>query len=191
MRDFWMELDFSVARGKISSSSVLAHIRRSKALLTKVSLKNISAPSTQKVLEYVSRCPRLEHLELFDPYNNQAVYELFKGSKRLKTLIISADTVVPQEYLAKFLASLPLVERIEVHKAKSSPETKAQWPSKLPHLRSITIGSIEPSRPIGHTPALYIPRREDVLLLNPYCRTDELTYAVHRLPNCEFGRAAA
>ncbi|KAH8431145.1 Leucine Rich Repeat domain protein [Aspergillus melleus] len=163
MRDFWMELDFSVARGKISSSSVLAHIRRSKALLTKVSLKNISTPSTQKVLEYVSRCPRLENLELLDPYNNQAVYELFKGSKRLKTLIISADTVVPQEYLAKFLASLPLLERIEVHKAKSSPETKAQWPSKLPHLRSITIGSIEPSRPIGHTPALYIPRREDTI----------------------------
>ncbi|PLB49609.1 hypothetical protein P170DRAFT_510138 [Aspergillus steynii IBT 23096] len=174
MRDLWMELDFSIARGKIHWSSVRAHIRRSTAMLTKVTLKNISTPSTQRVLEFVSRCPKLEHLELMDPYSNQAVYTLFKGSKRLKTLVVSADTVVPQEYLAKFLASLPLLERIEVYKTKSSPQSKAEWPSKLPHLRSITLGSIEPSRPTGHVPALYIPRREHPSIPYPLANLEEL-----------------
>lgn len=182
MRDLWMELDFSIARGKIHWSSVRAHIRRSKALLTKATLKNISTPSTQKVLEFVSRCPRLEHLELMDSYNNQAIYDLFKGSKRLKTLVISADTVVTQEYLTKFLTSLPTLECIEIHRSKASPQSKAQWPSKLPHLRSITLGSIEPSRPTGHVPALYIPRREDVLLLRPTLSASLTDNPQHSIP---------
>ncbi|THC98714.1 hypothetical protein EYZ11_001777 [Aspergillus tanneri] len=163
MRDLWMRVDFSSARGRIHWSSVRAYIRRSKAMLTHVTLKNISTPSTQRVLEFVSRCPRLEHLELLDPFNYQVVYDLFKGSKRLRSLVISADTAIPQEYIAKFLACLPLLDRIEVHKAKSSPQSKAQWPPNLSHLRSITLGSVEPSRPTGHVPALYIPRQEPSL----------------------------
>ncbi|KAF9886425.1 hypothetical protein FE257_011457 [Aspergillus nanangensis] len=173
MRDLWMRIDLSDARGKIHWSSVRALIRRSKAMLTHAVVKNVSTSSTQRVLEFFSRCPRLESLDIWAQFGCQSFYELFKGSKRLKSLMISGEMTVPQEYISKFLASLPALERVEIHRTKSSPQSKAQWPSKLPHLRSITLGTIESSRPSEHVPALYIPRREDSLP-STVCNLEEL-----------------
>jgi F-box/TPR repeat protein Pof3 len=129
-------------------------------MLTHAVVKNLSARSIDRVLLFFSRCPRLEYLEIWMPFGCQAFHDLFKGSKRMKTLKISAEMTVPQEYIAKFLTSLPLLERIEIFKAKSSLASNVQWPSKLPHLRSITLGTTEGSFPGGHTPPLYIPRQE-------------------------------
>ncbi|KAG2419788.1 hypothetical protein HFD88_004584 [Aspergillus terreus] len=161
MRELWMRIDLSGARGKIHWSSVRAYINRSKAMVTSAVVKNLSVPSTKRVLEFFSRCPRLEDLEIWAQFACQDFYELYKNSKRLKRLMISDDIPIPQEYIAKFLEALPLLERIEIHKTKSSPQFRTQWPSTLPHLRSITFGTVEPSRPSNHVPALYIPRRDD------------------------------
>ncbi|KAF7594397.1 hypothetical protein BBP40_009378 [Aspergillus hancockii] len=163
MRDLWMRLDLSGARNKISWASVKACIGRSKAMLTHAVVKNLFPKSIDRVLLFFSRCPKLEYLEIWLPFNCQAFYDLFKGSKRMKTLKISAEMTVSQEYIAKFLASLPLLERIEIFKAKCSPASNVQWPSKLPHLRSITLSTTEGSFPGGHTSALYIPRQEPLL----------------------------
>ncbi|KAE8146734.1 hypothetical protein BDV25DRAFT_132689 [Aspergillus avenaceus] len=163
IRDLWMRVDLSGARNKVHWSSVRACIRRSKALLTHAIVKNLSTSSSQRVLEFFGRCPRLEYLEIWTQFGCQAFYDLFRGSRRLKTLIISGQMVVPQEYIVKFLESLPLLERLEIHKTKTSPSSKVQWPSKLPHLRTITFGTTEGSWPRGHTSALYIPRREESL----------------------------
>ncbi|BAE64344.1 unnamed protein product [Aspergillus oryzae RIB40] len=85
---------------------------------------------------------------------------MFKGSRRMKTLIISRDMPVPQEYITKFLGSLPLLENIKIYKARTSPSSKVQWPSELPHLRSIILGTTEGSWLNGHTSALHIPRKQ-------------------------------
>ncbi|KAL4897454.1 hypothetical protein BDV59DRAFT_167756 [Aspergillus ambiguus] len=174
MRDLWMRIDLSGARGKIHWSSVRAYINRSKVMLTSAVVTNLSVPSTKRVMEFFSRCPRLEDLEIWTPFSCQDFYELYKNSKRLKRLMVSSDIPVPQEYIAKFLAALPLLERIEIYQAKSSPQSKATWPSTLPHLRSITFGTIEPSRPSNHVPALHIPSREDASRPCPITNLEEL-----------------
>ncbi|KAB8278060.1 hypothetical protein BDV30DRAFT_204040 [Aspergillus minisclerotigenes] len=160
MRDLWMRIDLTGARSKIHWCSVRAYIRRSKSMVTHAIVKNISSSSAERVLQFFSRCPRLEYLEVGTPFSCQNFYEMFKGSRRMKTLIISRDMPVPQEYITKFLGSLPLLENIKIYKARTSPSSKVQWPSELPHLRSIILGTTEGSWLNGHTSALHIPRKQ-------------------------------
>ncbi|KAL2830097.1 hypothetical protein BJY01DRAFT_261042 [Aspergillus pseudoustus] len=158
MRDLWMRLDFSRARSKIHWSSVLSYIRRSKAMLTQAVVTNLTKASIRKVLEYISRCPNLQHLEILCPFGSECVYELFKGCKQLKFFLISAETPIPQSTLTKLLSSLPNLEHIEIHKATKSREADVQWPPSLSKLQSITLGTTESSITENYLPALYIPR---------------------------------
>ncbi|KAF4213192.1 hypothetical protein CNMCM8980_010482 [Aspergillus fumigatiaffinis] len=167
IRNLWMRIDLSDARGKIHWPSVRAYIRRSKAMLTHAIVKNVSTPSTQKVLEFFSRCPNLEHLEIWAQCKPDILYDLYKGSKGLKTLIISGHTALPQETIGKFLQTLPLLERLEVHDAKPSNLARVQWPEKLPSLKSITFGGmVAASAPDVQAPALHLPQGLSTCLPN-------------------------
>ena len=144
------------ARGRVHWTSVRSYIRRSKGMLTHAIVKNISAQSTQRVLEFISRCPHLVHFEFWDFHDPAAFYELFKGSKQLKTLVVSAHMPMAQERIVGFLNGIPHLERIEIHNAKPSPRTRMEWPSNLPNLKSITFGS-EDVEPPSFGPALFVP----------------------------------
>lgn len=150
-------MDLSEARGKIHWTSVRAYVRRSRGMLTQAIVKNVSSPSTQRVLEYLSRCPQLDHLEFWDSHDPAAFYELFKGSKRLKTLVVSAHMTVAQERITGFLHNLPLLERIEIHSTRPSISERYSWPLKLPNLKSITLGSKELPPNALYSLALEIP----------------------------------
>lgn len=142
-----MHLDFSRARGKVNWTSVRACIRRSKAMFTGAVIANMATPSTPKALQLLSRCPNLEYLELQSPFGGADFYDLFKDSKRLRTLITSADVHVPEQYTVKFLTSLPLIERIEIHNINAPRHAPMpmpfflQWPRELPNLKRITLGA--------------------------------------------------
>ncbi|PYH49672.1 Leucine Rich Repeat domain protein [Aspergillus saccharolyticus JOP 1030-1] len=159
MRDLWMRLDLSEARRKASSRAIRTYIQRSGVMLTHATLTNVAGPSQDKVLEYLSRCPKLEHLEIGDAIQrHDGLFDQFKGCKQLRTLIIAKGTPVSQENITKFLTSLPTLERIEIHNAQPSLETKVQWPSHLPMLRSITLSTEEAAvPPPGRVAALYLP----------------------------------
>ncbi|KAL4784531.1 hypothetical protein BJX76DRAFT_367621 [Aspergillus varians] len=161
MRDLWMRIDFSSARSKIHWSSALAYIRRSKAMLTQAIVTNLTKASIRKVLEFISRCPNLQHLEILSPSSSDNIYNLFRGCKQLKVLLVSAETTIPQATFTKLLTSLPKLERIEIHKATKSRESDVQWPTSLPTLQSITLGTTESNVLENYTPALYIPRLID------------------------------
>jgi F-box/TPR repeat protein Pof3 len=136
-----MHLDFSRARGKVYWTSVRAYIRRSKAMLTGALIANMATPSTPKALQLLSRCPNLEYLELRDTFAGADFYDLFKNSKRLRTLITSADAHLSDECSVKLLNTLPLIERIEIHNIKSPRSCSLQWPRELPNLKRITVGT--------------------------------------------------
>ncbi|PYI36756.1 RNI-like protein [Aspergillus indologenus CBS 114.80] len=159
LQDLWMRLDLSEARRKATSRSIRTYIQRSRAMLTHAMVTNIATTSHGKVLEYLSRCPKLESLEIGDPIQrHDGLYDHFKSCKQLKTLVIAKGTPVSQENIANFLASLTNLERLEIHNAQPSPETKVRWPAHLPNLRSITLateGAAVP--PPGRVAALYLP----------------------------------
>ncbi|OJK01465.1 hypothetical protein ASPACDRAFT_116226 [Aspergillus aculeatus ATCC 16872] len=159
MRDLWMRLDLSEARRKVSSRSIRTYIQRSRTMLTHAMVTNIATTSHEKVLEYFSRCPKLESLEIGDPIQrHDGLYNQFKSCKQLKTLVVAKGTPVSQENIANFLGSLTNLERLEIHNAQPSPETKVRWPSHLPNLRSITLSTEEAAvPPPGRVAALYLP----------------------------------
>ncbi|KKK26834.1 hypothetical protein ARAM_003398 [Aspergillus rambellii] len=175
IRDLWMRLDLSGGRGKIHWSSVLAYIKRSKAMLTQAIVNNLSGPSVRRALEYISRCPNLEHLEIWSSFSPEGIFELFKGCKKLKVLLVSANTNTPQSTITKLLSSLPRLERIEIHQATKSHQSDVKWPASLPNLRSITLSTVESAvSPEGFLPALHLPRLTDPSTPLPISNLTEL-----------------
>ncbi|KAJ5464560.1 uncharacterized protein N7458_000246 [Penicillium daleae] len=162
MTNLWMHIDLTGARGKVPWTAVRSYIRRSKAMLTHATIKNLSTASTPKTLEFLSRCPRLEHLELWVSHDCKDFYQKFKGSKKLKSLVLSADLPISHDYFGRLLADLPKLERIALWNVKSSNMdlyNSGQWPKYLPNLKSITLASRQnvPQPTAQHMPALSVP----------------------------------
>lgn len=110
-------------------------------------------------MEFLSRCPRLEHLELWVDYDYKEFFEKFKGCKQLKSLTLSPDIPVPHDYFGRLLIELPRLEHIALWSVKPSRHAftdSGQWPQTLPNLRSITLGSQQPASPTL-LPALSVP----------------------------------
>lgn len=149
MQRLWMKIDLSGARGKIPWTAMRSYIRRSKGMVSHAIIKNLVGPSTRKAIEFLSRCPRLEHLELWVTHDQKDIYEKFKGCKTLKRLILSADIKSNSNYLKGFLTELPRLECIELWDIQEVPmmDMDGNWPRYLPNLRSITLASRHSVRP--------------------------------------------
>ncbi|KAJ5580189.1 uncharacterized protein N7459_006174 [Penicillium hispanicum] len=177
----WMRIDLSGARGKVPWTAVRSYIRRSKAMVSHAIIKNLVGPSTPKAIEFLSRCPRLEHLELWVTHDQKDIYERFKGCKTLKSLILSADIISNRDYLAKFLTELPRLERIELWNTRGGLTPDPRWPQHLPNLKSITVAS-QQSVPGGipdylhpmHVPGIEIPATGLDFESHPYPNLEEL-----------------
>ena len=141
MQHLWMKLDLSGARGKVPWTAVRSYIRRSKGLVTHAIIGNLAVPSTSKTVEFLSRCPRLEHLELWISHDQKDIYEKFKGCKTLKSLVLSPDIASNRDYLGNFLRVLPRLERIELWNTRVVLGSDLTWPRHLPNLKSITLAS--------------------------------------------------
>jgi F-box/TPR repeat protein Pof3 len=135
-------------------------------MLTHAIFVNISLPAVDKALLYLSRCPNLEYLDLQMPCKGERIYELFKTSKSLRTLIVSEDIPLSQRRLTGFLADLPALERIESQRIKLSPAGSAVWPAEMPNLKAIALSSWDVSRSADQTPSLHIGDNCDVGCLN-------------------------
>jgi F-box/TPR repeat protein Pof3 len=135
-------------------------------MLTHAIFVNISLPAVDKALLYLSRCPNLEYLDLRMPCKGERIYEFFKTSKSLRTLIVSEDIPLSQRLLTGFLADLPALERIESHRTKLSPEGSAVWPTEMPNLKAIALSSWHVSRSADQTTSLHIGDNCDVGCLN-------------------------
>ena len=120
LRKLWTHLDFSGARSTISLPAIQACIDRSEATLTHATLANISSPDVDEALLYLSRCPNLEYLDIRMPCEGKRIYELFKNSKNLRVLITSTEDILSQMLLTRFVADLPVLERVEHHTAELS-----------------------------------------------------------------------
>lgn len=153
-----MRIDLSNARGKIHWTTLSAYIRRSKAMLTGAVVRNLNPRFAHKSLQLLSRCPHLEYLDVSASIGGKELYDLFKGSKKLKTLIASAGLSVSQECLTKFLADLPMIERLEVYDVRTSPNVNLEWPHQLTRLKRLSLRSQQPMYFLdGYWPPLGIP----------------------------------
>ena len=51
----------------------------------------------------------------------------------------SSNVDISQEYIAKFLSALPLLEKIQFYSTKDSNFSCVQWPTELPNLKHISF----------------------------------------------------
>ena len=152
-----MQVDLSGARCKVHWRSVLGCIQRSKAMLTSAVVRNVSTPSVLKVLQMLSRCPNLEHLEICDASNGQELYDLFKGSKRLKSLMTSSVVNVSQADITKIMTALPRLESVRIYSAINARCGEVLWPRELPNLKCVSFCSWYPAATTAHYPGLLVP----------------------------------
>ncbi|KAJ5180841.1 hypothetical protein N7492_004051 [Penicillium capsulatum] len=168
LTDLWMKMDLTEARSKITWVSVSSLIKKSKARVSHAMIANLTNPSIPKALELVSRCPRLEHLELWVATNSELIYEKFKGLTRLKTLTLAQDIPISRDLVGKLLIALPQLENITMLNVKhgrpqhTPPGPQGlpwvSWPQSLPNLKSVTFVSGESLRaPNQTTHALQLP----------------------------------
>ncbi|KAJ5128369.1 hypothetical protein N7526_006535 [Penicillium atrosanguineum] len=160
MTHLWMEIDLSGARGKVPWTAVRSYIRRSKAMLTRAVIKNLATPSTPKTMEFLSRCPRIEHLELWVDYDFKEFFQKFKGHKQLKSLTLSPDISVTHDNFGRLLIELPHLEHIALWNVR--PSTLAfieggHWPKTLPNLKSITLATQQIPTPPLAVPGVLLP----------------------------------
>ncbi|KAI2792023.1 hypothetical protein POX_b02055 [Penicillium oxalicum] len=191
----WMHIDLSGARSKVPWTAIRSYIRRSRAMLTGATIKNLSAPSTLKTLEFLSRCPRLEHLELWVAHDGKDFYQKFKGSKKLKSLVLSAELSITHDCVGQLLEDLPNLERIAIWNVKGCPPRSpntVQWPKCLPNLKSITLASrqIVPQPNSQFVPVLSVPGLNEDSQNTVYPHLEELrldydpeVYNVYVFPN--------
>ncbi|KAJ5935742.1 hypothetical protein N7466_005289 [Penicillium verhagenii] len=176
----WMNIDFSMARANVSFSAVRSCIRRSKGMLTQATIKKLPLAQTPRTLEFLSRCPDLEHLELWISHPHKDFFGVFKGSKKLRSLVLSADMAIPHDYLGRFLIELPKLERVALWNTQNSSAEfllAGSWPTSLPNLKSITLCTTQlpPSRPLtSMAPALHIPYIVSDMKPHPYQNLEEL-----------------
>ncbi|KAJ5681466.1 uncharacterized protein N7477_001406 [Penicillium maclennaniae] len=155
-----LRIDLSGARGKVPWTAVRSYIRRSKAMLTRAIIKNLATPSTPKTMEFLSRCPRIEHLELWVDYDFKDFFQKFKGHKQLKNLTLSPDISVTHDNFGRLLIELPRLERIALWNVR--PSTLAfieggHWPKSLSNLKSITLATQQIPTPPMTVPGVLLP----------------------------------
>lgn len=166
-------------------TAVRSYIRRSRGLLTHATLKNLALPSTPKSIEFLSRCPRIEHLELWVNHDYKDIFDKFKGCKYLKTIILSSEIPVPHSCLGRLLSKYPKLERIELWSVKHSPLTldDADWPRSLPNLKSITLATQQAVSTAPPT-ALVVPNLDHVSssIVSSAYKADKCNKESHRYP---------
>ena len=138
----------------VSLPAIRACINRSKVMLTHATFVNISPPAVGKGLLYLSRCPNLECLDIRVPCEEKRIYELFKTSKNLRALISSKDLLFSQSLLARLLADLPALERIECH--TTTPSRSQMLPAKMPNLKVIALSSAKKEYLIDRSPIVHL-----------------------------------
>ncbi|KAJ5730963.1 uncharacterized protein N7483_005471 [Penicillium malachiteum] len=166
----WMNLDFSGARGTVSFNAVRSYIRRSRGLLTHATIKSLPVPQIQRSLEFLSRCPHLQHLELWVPYEHKEFFEKFKRCKKIKTLLFSPDLQIPLDSVSRIFNELPKLEKLTIWSC-GRPALAAvpigSWPSSLPNLKSFTLAAHQAAPDIRVVP-LRIPHLISSKRPHPY-----------------------
>lgn len=164
-----MKVDLTGARSYVRSKTISSYISRSGAQLTQVIIRKVPSDHSSRVLEFLGRCRRLEHLDLCMWAEAKDIYGMLKDSKQLKSVSVSRNTLFGFQYLPQILRQLPLLEQLTLSDFNWKDAPAVNWPLPLPNLKSLTLNSAErPHR--QHTPvhALHIPGLVSVCLSCPW-----------------------
>ncbi|KAL1964522.1 hypothetical protein VTN77DRAFT_6819 [Rasamsonia byssochlamydoides] len=149
VRELWLRLDLSKAHSTVPMPAIRSYINRSKGMLTHAIINHVSPTNMGKVLELLSRCPNLTHLEVAGRCDGDKLYNLFKTSKKLKVLITSSEIPVTRACMKKFLKDLPDLERLKIDRSLHLSSDGIAWSEKLPNLKALALTTDPDEVPAG------------------------------------------
>jgi F-box/TPR repeat protein Pof3 len=165
-----MHVDLTGARSRVPWTSVRSYIHRSRAQLTNATIVNLVPSSTPKVLDMLSRCPKLEHLELMVSHEQpKEFYAKIKEFRHLKSITCGPDIKLSHASIGSILSSLARLEKAAFFYVWDPPSRAPRapsWPQELPHIKSLIIGSSQEDR-TGLTFPVVVPGLGSVSLF--YC----------------------
>ncbi|CAG8309366.1 unnamed protein product [Penicillium salamii] len=146
----WMSIDLTGARSRVPWTSVRNYIHRSRVELTRATILNLVPASTPKVLDMLSRCPKLEHLELMVAHEQpKEFYAKIKAFRHLKSITCGPEIKLSHASIGSIISSLPRLESATFLQAWDAPSRAPRavtWPQRLPHMKSLTIASSQEDR---------------------------------------------
>ncbi|CAP96121.1 Pc21g12240 [Penicillium rubens Wisconsin 54-1255] len=143
LSSLWMHVDLTGARSRVPWTSVRNYIHRSRAQLTRATISNLVPSTTPKVLDMLSRCPHLEHLELMVPHNQPKEFYLkIKDFRHLKSIVCGSDISLSHACVGSILSTLSKLEKASFLRVWDNPTRGPRpWPQHLPNMKSLTIAS--------------------------------------------------
>lgn len=145
-----MSIDLTGARSRVPWTSVRNYIHRSRVELTRATISNLVPASTPKVLDMLSRCPKLEHLELMVAHEQpKEFYAKIKAFRHLKSITCGPEIKLSHASIGSIISSLPRLESATFLQAWDAPSRAPRavtWPQRLPHMKSLTIASSQEDR---------------------------------------------
>ena len=135
--------------------AVQKYIEWSRYELTHIVVENESVESVHQTFVVLSQCFALEHLEFWGEFDYADFYELLKDLKKLRTLVTSS--LVSQQYIAKFLETLPQLEQVQFFRTTHSGTKDIRWPQDLPNLKHLSFDCYDKPRVLNHAPGFHIP----------------------------------
>ncbi|KAI3293695.1 hypothetical protein DTO002I6_4641 [Penicillium roqueforti] len=143
LASLWMHLDLTGARLRVPWTSVRNYIHRSRAQLTNATITNIPPSTMTKVLDMLSRCPQLEHLEVAVAHDQpKQFYSKIQDFRHLKSIVCGADIRLSHASVGGILSTLSKLERAAfLHVWDHSNRGPQTWPQHLPNMKSLTIAS--------------------------------------------------
>lgn len=146
----WKEIDLTGAKSRVPWTSVRNYIHRSKVELTSATIVNLVPASTPKVLDMLSRCPKLRHLDLMVSHEYPKDFcAKIQSFRNLKTLTCGPDIKLSHASVGSVLSDLPQLEKAtfsHVWDVSHRTPRPSSWPQNLPNLKSLTLQSSQEDR---------------------------------------------
>jgi F-box/TPR repeat protein Pof3 len=141
-----MHVDLTGARSRVPWTTVRDYIHRSRAQLTNATITNLVSSATPKVLDMLSRCPKLEHLEFLVPHDQpKEFYQKIQEFRHLKSIVCGPDIKLSYACVGSILSTLTKLEKATFSHVwdgiSQLPRPTPTWPQHLPNMKSLTIGS--------------------------------------------------
>ncbi|MCJ1415489.1 hypothetical protein MMC32_001821 [Xylographa parallela] len=140
----WRHIDLSKTKRSVRYSAIKACVIRSRGTLTHATLSHYDSVNSDALTYIVSRCKRLEYLELRTGISNESLLRTAATASSLRTLILLSGNEVSLDTVTQLLAQSKSLEHAEFYIRTRGHAAK--WEGDLSKLRVLKLHAAKDSQ---------------------------------------------